>query len=923
MNYLKSITTTVLQSTGVAFPFSIGDRIPGLDSHSSIWEIREGVKRDDGTPLTLFIYDSTLPPFQPGNKDRKVLFQLARNALKKLRTIRHPDVIKYIDSIETETHIYIATERVKPLEGVLREWNTGGSLAGTGSSKGKGKDEWIGWGVKSVSTALAFLNAPPLSLHHSYLIPSAIFVTPSLEWRLAGFELLTGRDDQSGVLWTLGGVAPGEVGERCAPEVKKGGWGVLRDTDPAQSDTYILAMLLFTLYNPLAPIPTFTTQPSPTIAGSLPKSLFPLWKRMLNPNPRTRLSTISFPAEADSTGFYSSNPLVSLVTGLDGFELKSESDKLSLLRIIKDAASAGTLPAPFTIHKVLPSLLHSLSLPTAPSSAMLPLVLELGKLVPPSEYGKVVLEPVVRLYTSPDRGTRMALLDGLGEYADKMDAKMVTEKVWPNLITGFADTVPVIREATVKAVYPLASKLSDRILNNDLLRVLAKMQTDTEPSIRTNTCILIGRLAPILGPNTKKKVLVPAFARSLKDSFVHARVAGLMALMASVECFDREDLAGKVVPNMAFTLVDKEKLVRDQAFKAMNMFMGRLTDMVKNMPDTVLSEDRAAASYGPITTTSPFNPAGQAGLVNSATGAAGALAGWAITSLSKGMASQEAHSTMSAAPAASTSGGRLSVPGGYSQSASPAASPRISSDSASHTGTFGTKSPVPRSSGVGASSPNLGFGASASSPSIGEGGMKLGGKKPAEKGKTSLADQLAGEWEDDEDAANAWGTDDLIDMNADQDDWSAFESAPVPEVVVPPPQSYYVTPATKPKPTTNGTKPPAASAAPAQKSSPSPRPTPTQPAISALRSPLPPSSPALSSVRSPALSATASVAEEWGDVETGSTGSGRASPAKGAAAGAANLAGMSKEEKDKEMARRREERKARIAAMKEQKKGKS
>ena len=85
------------------------------------------------------------------------------------------------------------------------------------------------------------------------------------------------------------------------------------------------------------------------------------------------------------------------------------------------------------------------------------------------------------------------------------------------------------------------------------------MQTDTEPSIRTNTCILLGRLAPILGPNTKKKVLVPAFARSLKDPFVHARVAGLMALMATVECFDRDDLAGKVIPNMAFAMVDREK----------------------------------------------------------------------------------------------------------------------------------------------------------------------------------------------------------------------------------------------------------------------------------------------------------------------------------------------------------------------------
>jgi SCY1-like protein 1 len=45
MNYLKSITDAVLQSTGVAFPFSIGERIPGLEQGSSIWEIREGVKK--------------------------------------------------------------------------------------------------------------------------------------------------------------------------------------------------------------------------------------------------------------------------------------------------------------------------------------------------------------------------------------------------------------------------------------------------------------------------------------------------------------------------------------------------------------------------------------------------------------------------------------------------------------------------------------------------------------------------------------------------------------------------------------------------------------------------------------------------------------------------------------------------------------
>ena len=103
------------------------------------------------------------------------------------------------------------------------------------------------------------------------------------------------------------------------------------------------------------------------------------------------------------------------------------------------------------------------------------------------------------------------------------------------------------------------SKFSDRILNNELLRHLAKLQLDTEASIRTNTCILIGRLAPQLAVSTQKKILVPAFTRAIKDSFVHARVAGVMALMATMQCYDIDELAGKVIPAMSPALIDKEK----------------------------------------------------------------------------------------------------------------------------------------------------------------------------------------------------------------------------------------------------------------------------------------------------------------------------------------------------------------------------
>ena len=123
-----------------------------------------------------------------------------------------------------------------------------------------------------------------------------------------------------------------------------------------------------------------------------------------------------------------------------------------------------------------------------------------------------------------------------------------------------------------------SGQLSDRILNNDLLRHLARLQSDQEASIRTNACILVGRLGPTLGYHTKRKVLVPAFTKALKDPFVHARVAGLMGFMATIDCFEVDEIASKVIPSMSFTLVDSEKSVTSDLIKTVFIVAERQLD---------------------------------------------------------------------------------------------------------------------------------------------------------------------------------------------------------------------------------------------------------------------------------------------------------------------------------------------------------
>lgn len=149
-------------------------------------------------------------------------------------------------------------------------------------------------------------------------------------------------------------------------------------------------------------------------------------------------------------------------------------------------------------------------------------------------------------------------------------------------------------------------------------------------------------------------------------------------------------------------------------------------------------------------------------------------------------------------------------------------------------------------------------------------GMQLGANRvPA----AVLAEQWAEESSSND---NPWGNDDLIDINADQDDWSSFEIAP--PVVAPKPVSA-ITPAF------NGLSlnPPTA---PAQHTKPSP------------------------------ISRTT---DDWGspDEWDNSEQKRAVSPPK------TTTTNMTKEEKASEMARRKEERKQRIAMLKEQKKNAS
>ena len=163
-------------------------------------------------------------------------------------------------------------------------------------------------------------------------------------------------------------------------------------------------------------------------------------------------------------------------------------------------------------------------------------------------------------------------------------------------MTGFTDIAPVVREQTLKSVLVIITKLSDRTINNDLLKQLAKTANDEQPGIRTNTTICLGKIAKSLGTSSRSKVLIAAFTRSLRDPFVHARNAALLALGATVEYFSDEDCAARILPVVSPLLLDKEKLVRDSANRTIDTYLHKIRKAASNMPESVLPPPQAAGA---------------------------------------------------------------------------------------------------------------------------------------------------------------------------------------------------------------------------------------------------------------------------------------------------------------------------------------
>ncbi|XP_063868624.1 N-terminal kinase-like protein isoform X2 [Scylla paramamosain] len=558
-----------------SFPYELGEAA-GQEDNRSVWRLHKGKKKQNGEEVSIFVCGGK--DSNPGH------IEAAKAAVKRLKTLRHPCILTYLDSLENDKQVQLVTEPVSP----LLTWLTEDTLSPAQRTSA------ISWGLLQVTKALSFLNNEGSLTHHN-VCASSIFVTAGGEWKLGGVEYCSSSDQYTFPTKLLPQLDVYNPPERFDPSKQ-------RTTTKWAADIWGLGCLVWETFNG-----TLDQSINLKNTSKIPKSLVPTYTRLVGaspasrPNPREVVSSLSQP------GQFFHNDLVETLTFLDEIQIKDNNERHKFFSQL--AGRLDSIPQCMAVNKVLPALLAAHEFSNAGSAVLAPLF-KIGQLLGEAEYQQQILPCVVRLFSSSDRATRLRLLQQAGDLATHIDPATLNTQVFPHLASGFLDTNPTIRENTVKSIRFFGPKLNYQNLNVEVLKHFARLQAkDEQGGIRTNTTVCLGKIAGNLHPDVRQKCLVSAFLRATRDPFPPARTAGVLALAATQQFYNLQDVASKILPSLCMLTLDPEKSVRDAVFKVLKGFLSKVE---KVSEDPSLREEMEAEVHQASSSSQPSSWAGWA-----------------------------------------------------------------------------------------------------------------------------------------------------------------------------------------------------------------------------------------------------------------------------------------------------------------------
>ncbi|XP_061581572.1 N-terminal kinase-like protein [Cololabis saira] len=558
--------------------------LPESQEKSGIWTLHRGKRKTTGEPVSVFVYEMAQ------GTDQQT--QLAKAAFKRMKTLRHPNILAYVDGLETDKSLYLVTEQVTPLAVHLKAQAERG---GAGELEGS-------WGLHQIVKALSFLVNDCHLLHNNLGI-WAVFVDRAGEWKLGALDhVAPEQGDPSGIAVPSPKAVYPDMEKYDPPEMPNSGG------EKWAGEVWRLGCLIWEVFN--GPLPRTSSLRS---LGKIPKTLVPHYCELVGANPRARPNPARFLQNCRAPGGFLSNSFVESNLFLEEIQIKEPAEKQQFFQDLSD--NLDSFPEDFCKHKVLPQLLTAFEFGNAGAVVLTPLF-KVGKYLSAEEYQQKIIPVIVKMFSSTDRAMRIRLLQQMEQFIQYLNEAAVNSQIFPHVVHGFTDTNPAIREQTVKSMLLLAPKLNESNLNQDLMRHFARLQArDEQGPIRCNTTVCLGKIASYLNPGTRQRVLISAFSRATKDPFPASRSAGVLGFAATHNYYSVVEIAARILPTLCAVTVDPDKNVRDQAFKAIKSFLSKL-EAVSEDPNKLSEIEKDVGSSA--------QPAG----------ASSSWAGWAVTGMS-------------------------------------------------------------------------------------------------------------------------------------------------------------------------------------------------------------------------------------------------------------------------------------------------
>ncbi len=541
----------------------------GAIDYNHHWQLNEGTKKTpDLEKVCIMKFDKT-------RKDR---LDLAMRCFQKMRTLKHPNILSYIDGVDLEEKaLVIVTEPCIP----LMKWMSD-RLAERDKSNQSHSDfanahiQEITWGIKCVLNALQFLHTQA-SLGHGYLGLHAIFVCPNGDWKLGSFDLacnITVYDDEVffkryNAYLTSAFMSPERSNIDRGDIVFRKAFGVI--------DIYSLACCIEEIFSYLG--------------ISVPAHFEKYLKKMKTadflkrPSARQLIKSQLFSTE-----------YIKLMESLGESSSKTLVETLEDLKMV--ASHINEIPPFLCVFKVLPTIRTALSVCIQDfqirdsrefcrqciglSLGLLSTMVENDK-ISPEEYENKVLPMLVQLWSMSDRTVRTCLLRTTHVLIGFTPNKIVNEHIFDPMLAGFADSNATMREDTLKNLVHVVDKLEGKHMLDKLVRCIVSLQNDSEPSLRTNATIFLGKVATKMEPSVRLRVIYPSFIRAMRDSFMHCRIAAIKSSLACLPLMQVPDLVESILTQVCVLTKDPSRQVRELAISFMEESMKSIRELHTTM----------------------------------------------------------------------------------------------------------------------------------------------------------------------------------------------------------------------------------------------------------------------------------------------------------------------------------------------------